>query len=180
MYALLKEINIKASIHRVPALPAAGGGRDIIAAAMTTAPTTSSSCASCGRPVARIRRRLLANGRLPVPAAPDRQNSDPIICAAQSDVGTRLAAQHGDNNFCGAGQSVGSRGAEFHQVLHADKAGLASRPPRCCSRRVAGDIATGRQAAGLRKRKFLPPHAMVGSLLVVSDRADLSHVTYSS
>jgi pyrimidine oxygenase len=42
--------------------------------------------------------RLLPDGRLPLPTA-----KIPIICAAQSDAGTRFAAQYADYNFCGSG-----------------------------------------------------------------------------
>jgi len=45
--------------------------------------------------------RLLPDGRLPLPALP--LTGFPIICAAQSDAGTRFAAQHADYNFCTGG-----------------------------------------------------------------------------
>ena len=49
----------------------------------------------------RFQGRLLPDGRLPLSAAADREI--PIICAAQSDAGTRFAAQYADYNFCTGG-----------------------------------------------------------------------------
>src|SRR4051812_30630762 len=78
-----------------------GPAPSTIAGVTTTVPNTSRSCGTSGGRAGRTKGDFFEMDDcrcLPLPTA-----AIPIICAAQSDAGTRFAAQYADYNFCTGG-----------------------------------------------------------------------------